>query len=92
MDEKRYVNLEEGFIVLAIPSTTVEVYISAKVWHNGEVITVGRTMPFEEVRAAFQEAEQGYIPSDTVFSLSEDYTRNELEMMLKNLCDKGEPK
>lgn len=68
--EQEVIELENGFIVLAIPKNTVEVTISAKVYHNGELQDVYRTMDFQEVREAFKEAEQGYIPSDAVFTLT----------------------
>ncbi len=74
--------LDDEFIVIAIPKKTLEVNIEAKVWHNGEVITVARTMPFEEVREAFKEAEDGYMPSDAVFVLNPDYDKTKLEKLL----------
>ena len=55
-NKAREVELSEEFIVLAIPATTVEVTISAKVWCDGEVVEVKRTMPFDEVRGAIKEA------------------------------------
>ena len=68
--ENEIIELENEFIVLAIPKNTVEITISAKVFNNGELQTVQRAMSFDEVREAFKEAEQGYIPSDAVFSLT----------------------
>lgn len=35
MDDKEYIELENDFIVLGIPSATVEVEITAKVWNGG---------------------------------------------------------
>ena len=67
---KEIIELENEFIVLAVPKNTVEVTISAKIYHNGELQDVHRTMDFQEVREAFKEAEQGYIPSDAVFTLT----------------------
>lgn len=68
--EEEIIELEDEFIVLAIPKDTVEVTISAKVYHDGELLEVRRTMMPHEVREAFKEAETGYIPSDAVFSLT----------------------
>ena len=67
---KEIIELENEFIVLAVPKNTVEVTISAKIYHNGELQDVHRTMDFQEVREACKEAEQGYIPSDAVFTLT----------------------
>lgn len=68
--DQEIIELENEFIVLAVPKNTVEVTISAKIYHNGELQDVHRTMDFQEVREAFKEAEQGYIPSDSVFTLT----------------------
>ena len=68
--EEEIIELEDEFIVLGIPKDTVEVTISAKVYHDGELLEVRRTMMPHEVREAFKEAETGYIPSDAVFSLT----------------------
>jgi len=62
--------LDSEFIVLAVPASSVEVTISAKIWNNGEILEVKKVMPFEEVRAAMKEAEEGYIPSDAIFTLA----------------------
>ena len=82
MEEEKFVELEEDFIVLAIPSTTMEVSITAKVWNDGEVIDVTRTLPFAEVRAAFNEAHAGYTPSTSVFVLNPDVNKSKLERLL----------
>ncbi len=81
------IELENDFIVLAIPKDTVEVTISAKVYHNGKLQDVRRTMPPQEVREAFQEAKQGYIPSDAIITLTplgekyaEELIRNQREL------------
>lgn len=78
--------------VLAIPATTLEVKISAKVWLNGEAKTVERTMSFDEVRSAIQEAQDGYIPSDALFMLNPDYDKSKLQRLIEKYCleDKDE--
>ena len=82
MEEKDYLELEEDFIVLAVPSHTVEVTITAKVFEDGELSTVEKTMGFDEVRKAFKEAHDGYIPSDAVFTLT-DLGRDKLAKLLE---------
>lgn len=64
------VELTQEFIVLAIPAATLEVNITAKIYHEGEIHSVHKTMDFEEVREAIEEAKDGYIPSDALFSLT----------------------
>lgn len=80
----------EEFIVLAIPASTVEVTISAKVWHDGEVVEVKRTMPFDEVRDAIKEAQEGYIPSDAIFVLNPDISKSKLEKLVQSYLDRAE--
>ena len=65
------IELTEQYIVLAIPKDTVEVDITAKVWHKGGIVNVKKTMDFDEVRAMFKEAEQGYFPEDAIFTLTD---------------------
>ena len=64
------IELTEDFIVLAIPEETVEVTIKAKVFHDGELVEVGRTLGLTEVRDAFKEAQENYIPGDALFALT----------------------
>lgn len=87
MDELREIELQEEFIVLAIPENTVEVTISAKVWHDGEVLSVERTMPFQEVREAMKEAREGYMPSNAVFTFNPNPPKDKVERLLRKYCD-----
>lgn len=82
MEEKDFLELEEDFIVIAVPSHTVEVTITAKVFEDGELHTVQKTMDFDEVRRAFKEAHDGYIPSDAVFTLT-DIAKDKLAKLLE---------
>ena len=69
--EKTEIALTDQFMVLAVPERTLEVVITAKVWNDGKVIEVSKTMPYEEVRDAFKDAERNYIPEDAIFSLTD---------------------
>lgn len=84
------VDLDEEFIVIAIPASTVEIELSAKVWHNRNVVTVTRTMPFDEVRDAIKEAKEGYIPSDALFVLNPDASKSKLEKLVQSYLDRAE--
>lgn len=77
MTERVELELDTEFIVLAIPAASVEVTVTAKVWMNGEIKTVARTMPFQEVLDAIREAQEAYIP---VFTLT-DLGRREPERL-----------
>ena len=61
--------------------------ITAKVWHNGQTITVSKTMDFDEVRAAFRDAQENYIPEDAVFTLT-DRGRAHLEELKERQRDR----
>lgn len=63
--------LEQNYIVLSLPTETVEIEIIAKVYHDGELINVKKTLSIQEVRDAFKEAEEGYIPLDAEFQVTE---------------------
>lgn len=70
-EDEEIVELESSYIALEIPSSTLEVEITAKVWLDGEMKEARRKMSFDEVREAIKEAEIGYIPSDATFTLTE---------------------
>ena len=78
--EENTIELQQEFIVLAIPATATKITIDAEVYNNGELIQVGRTMDFGEIRAAIKEAQECYIPSNTVFALT-DVGREQLEKL-----------
>lgn len=63
--------LEQEFIVLAVPRDSVEIEINAKIYKDGELLDVSRTMSMDEVREAIQEAKDCYIPSDAIFTLTD---------------------
>ena len=63
--------LEQNYIVLSLPTETVEIEIIAKDYHDGELINVKKTLSIQEVRDAFKEAEEGYIPLDAEFQVTE---------------------
>ena len=67
--------LTEKYIVLGIPEDTVEATITVKVYLDGEIQTVEKKLGMSEVRAAFKEAEENYIPSDAVFQMTEEGRR-----------------
>ena len=65
------IELFEEYAVIALPEDAVEVEIKAKLYKDGEIVEVGKTMNMQELRMAFQEAKDWYIPSDAVFSLTD---------------------
>lgn len=94
MNKDKTIELEQDFIVLAIPKRTLELSISAKVWNDSDVVNVSSTMLYDEIQAMFQEAHDGYIPADAVFTLNPYHDKTKLEELvdryLKKLEDDGE--
>lgn len=81
------VELKSDYVVLEIPQCSVEVTIMAKVYMDGEIQTVERTLGMQEIRDAVKEADTIYIPPDATFVLTdvgkkylEDH-REEMEML-----------
>lgn len=64
------IELASSYIVLDLPDETVEVTVTAKVYHDGELLTVKKELGTAEVRAAFKEAEESYIPPDAEFVIT----------------------
>lgn len=70
-EDEEIIDLETSYIVLPVPSNSLEINITAKVWVDGEMKEVYKKMTFEEVREAFRDAEESYFPPDEEFSLTE---------------------
>jgi hypothetical protein len=83
MDNEKLLDLPQEFIVLAIPASTVDLDIHAKIMKDGELVSVKRTMRFEEIREAIEDARTGYIPEDAIFSLTPLGERVAEELMRK---------
>lgn len=75
------IELNEKWAVIGLPEEAVEVEITAKVYVNGEIVNFGKRLNMKELREAFQEAEDGYIPSYATFQIT-DEGRKYLEGLL----------
>ena len=65
------IELASSYIVLSLPDATVEVTITAKVFHDGKLMEVSKTLGITEVRAAFKDAEDSYFPPDAEFVITD---------------------
>lgn len=73
MEETReIVELSSSYAVIDLPDDTVEAKITATILRNGGLERVERTLTTKEVWKAFKEAEDGYIPSDAVFEITDE--------------------
>ena len=57
--------------MVELPENAVEVTLNAKVYHEGKLIKVGKTMDMNEIRTAFQKADDGYIDAEDMFVATE---------------------
>lgn len=70
--EENEINLmEHRAIILGFPEHAVEVRIEAKVFENGEILNVSKTMNMDEIREAFRKADDGYVDEDDRFVLTD---------------------
>jgi len=81
MSRNDIIDLDSEFIVICVPADTVEVDITAKVYVDHDILTVGRHMDFKDVREAIKEAQDGYIPSNAIITLAPT-KREKLERLL----------
>ena len=72
MAENREIELEQQYAVISIPVNTVELKICAKIYLDGEIKEVHTDYDMAGVKNAVDEAEQGYIPSDATFCLTDN--------------------
>ena len=74
-EEKTVVELTNAYAIVEIPEDIVELTLECKVYLDGKLQTVRRTMSMKECRDAMEEykaaEECGYIPPDAVFTLTE---------------------
>ena len=69
--EPEMVELMNHRAMIELPENAVEVTVNAKVYHDGKLISVGRTMDMEEIRTAFRKADDGYIDDNDRFEITE---------------------
>lgn len=72
MDTPKEVELYESFAVIRLPSDSVEVEINVKVYHDGELINVAKTLTMEDIREVFNDAEENYFPDDAKFVITDE--------------------
>ena len=69
--EDKEIELEQQYAVVSIPKNTVTFTICANIYIDGKIQEVRSYYDMGEVKQAVKEAEDGYIPSDAVFTLTE---------------------
>ena len=69
--ENNEIELCEDYAVIMLPENSVEVRLEVKVFENGELMTVQKTMDFGDIRQAFKMGEEDLFPSDAVYQLTD---------------------
>ena len=54
-----------------LPENAVEVKIDAKVFQDGKIVDVSKTLKMSDLRTAFQKADDGYIDEEDRFEITE---------------------
>ena len=70
-DDLTKIEIPEHRAMIGLPENSVEVQIRAKVFQNGDLINVSKTLDMSDLRAAFQKADDGYIDDDDRFVLTD---------------------
>lgn len=83
--DEEIVELDNQYAIVELPENCVELTLQCKVYLNGELQTVMRTMSMKDIREAFDEykdaEEMGYIPPNAIFTLTEEGKRYAEELM-----------
>ena len=70
-DKEEMIELENHRAMLEMPNNAVEAKMLIKVFQDGELIEVSKTLDMDEIRTAFQKADDGYIDDDDRFVITE---------------------
>ena len=85
-DTDEYLELESNYAIIELPTIAIEAEITAKIYLDGEIKTVSRIMDLADLKKAFKEAEDGYIPSDATFTLTEKGMALAEQLKHEGLC------
>ena len=70
-DDKEEIELVSHRAMLEMPNNAVEAKMLIKVFQDGELIEVSKTLDMDEIRMAFQKADDGYVDDDDRFVITE---------------------
>lgn len=65
------IELAESRAMIEIPEDAVEIEMTVKVFHNGEILKVSKTLNMHEVREAIRKADEGYIDDEDKFVITD---------------------
>ena len=70
-EERETIELQNHRAMIELPEDTVSLMLTAKVYHEGELVTVGMGYSISEIREMFRKADDGYIDDDDRFVLTD---------------------
>lgn len=65
------IELMEHRAIVNVPEDAIEIELNCKVFHNGEIVNVGKVMKLSDIREAFRKADNGYIDDDDRYMITE---------------------
>jgi len=65
------ISLDEHRAMVGLPEEAVEVVLNCKVFHDGDIMHVSKTLKMEDIRTAFRKADDGYIDDEDTFVITE---------------------
>ena len=87
-DNLQEIELNNQSAIVELPENCVELTLECKVYLDGKLQTVRRTMDMKEIREAFDEYEVaeecGYIPPNALFKLTDEGKAYVEELMRKS--------
>lgn len=70
-EERETIELQNHRAMIELPENTVSLTLTAKVYYEGELVTVGKDYSISEIREMFRKADDGYIDDDDRFVLTD---------------------
>ena len=83
-EERETVELQNHRAMIELPENTVALTLTAKVYHEGELVTVGKEYSISEIRAMFYKADMNYSEDDDLYTITEE-GKMYIDEMIKRL-------
>lgn len=71
MSIEKEIELTEKPAVIYLPENAIELYIEVKIYENGELQKVHRTVSMKELCDAFKDADENYFDPDATYHITE---------------------
>lgn len=68
---EEYIDVNEVRSMLYIPENAVEIRMEIKVYHDGQLVTVGKTFGLQDIRKAIDDADRNYMEATDRYVLTD---------------------